>query len=206
MNSIDSAPGRFGPMDADAGVFYKTEADLRDAAAKYAWMHGWTAEIEVPTVAGGRCDLLVHNDTSDVVFCIEIKKELKTPRQFRLGFQQADGYRRHFHSRFPDKGVVGFLMAPRIDFTVGRPISRLYSEVDLAGWWDLIQQLNSGYSAPSGQRARIAACRARDLEQAAALARSCAVAVACSHRSTHLLRLRRNYPAMSAMLMKELAA
>jgi len=190
-------------------LMYGSEADLRDGLAAMAWLHGWEVVTEVVVPHGGRIDLLISTpDGFRVSF--ELKKTLGSQRAARLGFQQAEGYRRHWETADPaGTDTVTVLSAPDAQFDDWPEFRKMYPGVHLGPWFFVVGLIRGTYmdevSDPMG-RALVAARRHRQLAHLAHFADTERIVGAKALRSHHLTNLERNYPSMASMLHKALAA
>lgn len=179
---------------AGSSITYRSEADLRDALAAWLWFDGWDVEIEVPVATGGRADVVAR--TEGYVICFELKVNLKTQRQLRLGFQQADGYRRHFEAVEAAK-VLAVLTAPSVDWTVSEAIEDLYPQVRLR---DYSRASAMGETWNLAGRTRLATQRLRSIEHLQAIGVQRQGNAVDRLRIERLQALYRNYPAMAETL------
>lgn len=198
---IETPIGRTDVLEVTGKLTYRSEADLRDGFAALAWLHGWNVATEVTTSTGGRADVVL-TAPSGLVMPIELKIGITTQRQARLGFQQADGYQRHFASD-PTVVCVAFLAAVDIDRDVARPVDALYPKVNLVDYVSLLAIIRGDALrnlTDRAARAHVATARARQAAEIAALAESERNKAAAILREEHLLALSHNYPAAAIML------
>ena len=138
----DPIVGRTDVVDVDGTVRFLNEFELRDGIAALAWLAGWDVQTEAPVSStGGRADILLTGANGNLIV-IEVKTRLETLRHFRLGFQQAEGYRLHFEHKAPGK-VLTLLIANTINYDIGAPVGRLYPEVLMESASQLICDIRS---------------------------------------------------------------
>ena len=104
--------GRLDVFNDIGQIVLHSEGHLRDGITALAWLAGWNVATEVQIPNGGRADIVLTFPGAQT-HVIECKLALTTTRQIRLGFQQADGYRRFYGSGI---GCRTFLVARRIDY------------------------------------------------------------------------------------------
>lgn len=192
--------GNFDNYNADGLIAFSNEGQLRDGITATAWLAGWDVATEVSASNGGRADIVLSAPGAPMVV-VELKVNLRTARQFRLGFQQADGYRRSLGRTWGD-GCAAYLVAAHVDWTLAAGYTRDYPKVHLEDVPGLLQQVEAGLSLPSV----ISTLRARSNARLAGIHKVAGVATeigawrARQLRSGHLHRLRHQYPAMADML------
>lgn len=182
---------------------YGPESGMRDLIASAAWAAGWDVATEVTVPSGGRADIVLTAPTSPTV-CMELKLKLTTLRAIRLGFQQADGYRRFFAAE-AERGVLAILYAPTCDWDLAGPIADAYEKTKLTKTDSLFATV-LGMPVGLEDRLAVAKRRRRMADHEAVVLRSAVEEVAGKLRSRHLARLARQYPAMAADLHAHLAA
>lgn len=193
---VDVPVGTVARLTGHAGssMTYRSEADLRDALAAQLWLDGWDVEIEVPVATGGRADVVAR--TEGYVICFELKVNLHTQRQFRLGFQQADGYHRHFQAAEYGQ-VVSVLTAASIEWEASDPIDDLYPQVRLCSY---NRAVRIGDTWNLARRMRRATKRLQSIEHLQQISSDRRLEVIDMFRVEQLQALHRNYPAMAETL------
>lgn len=128
---------RAGVADGGNGlsVFYRSEADLRDALAEYADMCGWRVERERHIPGWGRADLFLSTSTGQ--YAVELKLKLTRTADIRKAFQQADAYSKAL------PGVDVILAAPVIDHDLAATYNLAYTDVFFMAVGSLMNWLQS---------------------------------------------------------------
>lgn len=202
---IETPIGRHRQINGGGNIRYASEADLRDGLAAVAWFHGWDVSTEVTTSTGGRADVVLS--CNGLYIPIELKLSITTKRQARLGFQQAEDYRRHFDV-VADR-CHGILAALEIDKDICADSAALYPGVNLRSFYHLLRIVRGqdwhGFTEHH-DRAWTASRRRSDLDRLVRLARDEEMRTALDRRSQFLKTLGCNYPAMAGMLREAIAA
>lgn len=109
--------------DGHPHITYGTEASLRDALARLAFLAGWDVETEHHVVGWGRPDLYLRSPGRPAT-AVEIKLDLTKAAPIRKAFQQADVYARALG---PDVDVI--LTAPQVDQSLASQYDLAYPDV-----------------------------------------------------------------------------